>query len=291
MDDSRSDRAEVLGSVMKRFIASIDNTIRQTLSSRIRAFPPPNESTIFQSAVWSLESKPQSSLPALDVIEPETSPKREEERLIRKNMQREQPDIVSEMISDIQSHVHSPSLSHTDVPLARASSQDNVAVPLEASARQSTGLPNVEAQLAHCPKTCHPHRLAPGHSLQIELLTPHQPLRVKTKRIHLTLTFDDVRDIPPTPNHAITSQNMTMAQPSERMCTRLKYLDPRECPHLSAEAMNMLDLDLLAEGSEVVLDQYIEGIFKEVYLYKKSDMVFVQCWKERSPACPIIGTD
>jgi hypothetical protein len=96
--------------------------------------------------------------------------------------------------------------------------------------------------------------------------------------MHMTLTFESCKTVSSDSGNKTLSKSIPKSP--ERMLALLKYLDSEECYQRISEGLNVLDLDSLAEGSELLLDQYIEGVLKGLYVYRGSDMIFIRCWKD-----------
>jgi hypothetical protein len=68
---------------------------------------------------------------------------------------------------------------------------------------------------------------------------------------------------------------------TERFLAVLKWLDPHEqALRLTEQTSNLVDLDSVRSGSEILFDQYSGTLLTGLYLVRGMDMIFIKCWKE-----------
>jgi hypothetical protein len=125
------------------------------------------------------------------------------------------------------------------------------------------------------------NHLERGTSIQIDLLAWDRPVRVETKKIHLTLSYEKSSQLVSAASSEQSGESNGVDETAERFLVLLKWLEPEEqARSIGEKASNLVDLDSFGGGSEAMFDQYNEGLLTGLYLFRGADMIFIKCWKE-----------
>ena len=270
----KGDQAKRMASCITRLNETIEETIRSILDKGFKAHPAPNESAIFQSAIWSASARSRSrSTPSLAST---TSVLPDGVRL--STLQ----DICKTERASSNSNVqHLPGYTQ-DVDKEGelgSLSKSTAGVELTGSnARTATDLTNRQStEACHDIPQLRLRRLERGLPIQLELQASDQPWRIESRRIHLILAYESCKTDLAVHGKALHGQNLT--QTDEKFQISLKWLKSEEHAQVIANGANLIDLDCFVEGSEVVVDQYLKGVHTGLHVCRKSEMIFIQCWR------------
>jgi hypothetical protein len=261
-----------VSSVIVRFNRAIDDEIRYVIANGKKAYPYPLESIFFRSAIWSAPNQSRyTSTPSLISV--------------TKRAIQVLPSVSQDLVREVSKAFSRETLVHgLNFPPSLDQNQDS---PVRSPATVDDYI--LPAPPSHCsdPATAitHPpsapcNQLERGMSVQIELSAMERPVRVETRRIHLTLSY------PRSINSALTAfrEQSGRTEPNdmtERFLAVLKWLDPHEqALRLTEQTSNLVDLDSVRSGSEILFDQYSGTLLAGLYLVRGKDMIFIKCWKE-----------
>ena len=240
INDLKGPRAEAMASVMTSFIKVLKDETRTALSSRHKRLPGVTESAVFQSVIWTLSDRSASKLASLNGEVPEPATESQE-----KTPRQETPSVVRDHSSFI--------LGQETTTSGSLQGQDALANPsAPVSATELCDERHVENDRVY--------RLTESDTIQVELTGL---IRVETPRIHMTLTFDSRKG----------DGN------AKRRLAKLTRLDPEECARKLEEGFNVVDVGLLRENGEVTVNQYLGTVFEGLRIYRKPDMILLQCWE------------
>ena len=248
-----------LFSTISKFSGAIEGKISHILTFGTKPYPQPMESTIFRSAIWSAHS--QSRL--------EYTPALSETRQIVEASTGVQKNTVDDAVQPPSSEVL------VQETKSRDDDHGNQVSPADVEESYAAALPTTDFEHSDNHDFDGLYRLELGKPISLELLTCQPPVRIETKRIHLTLTiqlFD--RSAP------VAQPGLANSDADQRLIIMLKWLESVEQDQAIRENLNLVDIEALAYNSEAILDQYVGPRLTGLYLCHKTDMILIRSWKE-----------
>jgi len=262
------DRMERMSSVIMQFIRAIEDKISHIIATGKKAYPSPLESIFFRSTIWfaPAQSRHTSTISLIPA----------------KKRTAESPPIMPQ---NIVGEVRKASSSKTHVQVSKPlqtqdqnqSSADVGAYAVLSPA--SSGTVPVTYFTPSQSNAC--YHLQRGTSTQIDLLAWDRPVRVETRRINLTLSYQKSNKLVSAAPREQSGESNPIDETAERFLVLLKWFEPGEhARSIGEKALNLIDLDSFGGGSEAIFDQYKGEVLAGLYLFRGGDMIFIKSWKE-----------
>jgi hypothetical protein len=267
------DRMERMSSVINQFITAIEDKISHIIATGKKAYPSPLESIFFRSAIWfgPAQSRRTSTISLIPAIKRAIeSPRTMPPNIIREASKASASETVIQgskplqaLDQDYNSPVHSSASVHAYAVLSPTSSGKGPVTYFTPSRSNAC------------------YHLQRGISIQIDLLAWDRQVRVETRRIHLTLSYQKISPLVSAASREQAGESNPIGETGERFLVLLKWLEPEEQARVFSEkALNLVDLDSFGGGSEAIFDQYNGEFLTGLYLFRGADMIFIKCWNE-----------